>query len=92
MEPIPGQETNELYETVEAFTLHLSQDKGLVLLSHIVLVPVPVSVPVLLNVNVPLKSGATSLPNSEATCLLVDRYDPPISLKLDSIHHPHLTL
>ena len=49
MEPIPGQETNELYETVEAFTLHLSQDNGLVLLSHIVLVPVPDSVPILLN-------------------------------------------
>ena len=55
--PRPGQgrETNGLYETAEAFTLHLNQDIGRDLLSSIVvaLVPVSVSVPVPLSVNTP---------------------------------------
>ena len=51
-----GPGNNGLYETVEVFTLNLSQDRGCVLLFHVVLVPVPVpvSTPVLLSVNIPL--------------------------------------
>ena len=53
--PRQGRETNGLYETAEAFTLHLNQDMGRDLLSSIVvaLVPVSVSVPVTPSVNAP---------------------------------------
>ena len=49
------QEQTGCINCAEVFTLHLNQDRDWVLLSHIVLlqVPVPVSFPVLLSVNIP---------------------------------------
>ena len=64
-EPRSGQEpgTNGLYDCVEAFILHLNQDRDRDLLSLFVLVPVPVTslVPVLFSVNTPLQLKRSTL-------------------------------
>ena len=69
MEPRQGLGNNELNETVEAFTLHLNQHRGWDLMYPIILVPVPVSVPVLFSVSIPLQ---TCMPES-ITAIITDR-------------------